>query len=205
MWGGGLAAPYLRTDPVVAPAAVGDAIRETLVKGSIERRIGPVQVMVEPGRALVANAGVLLYTVGVRKPLPGGGELLALDGGLTDNPRPALYGSRYELLAVDRLDQTCDHQYRVFGRMCESDLLLDSVGLPGAMSEGDLVVMPTAGAYTFSMSSRYNAFPRPPVLFVRDGQVREVVPREIIEDLLRGQRTLDEARPWSCNVSGILG
>ncbi len=203
--GGGLAAPYLRTDPVVAPAAVGDAIRETLVKGSIERRIGPVQVMVEPGRALVANAGVLLYTVGVRKPLPGGGELLALDGGLTDNPRPALYGSRYELLAVDRLDQTCDHQYRVFGRMCESDLLLDSVGLPGAMSEGDLVVMPTAGAYTFSMSSRYNAFPRPPVLFVRDGQVREVVPREIIEDLLRGQRTLDEARPWSCNVSGILG
>ena len=86
--------------------------------------------------------------------------------------------------------------------MCETDVLLESVLLPGPVGPGDLVAMPTAGAYTFSMSSRYNVLPRPPVLFVKDGEVREVVRRETIEDLLSGHRTLDEARPWSGNVSG---
>ena len=199
--GGGLASPYLRTDPAPAPMAVADAIRSALRDGPAAR-IGPVRVMLEPGRALVANAAVLLYTVGVRKSLPVGGEMLALDGGLTDNPRPALYDSRYELLAADRLDTAHDRPFRVFGRMCETDVLLDSVLLPESVGEGDLVAMPTAGAYTFSMSSRYNVLPRPPVLFVRNGQVREVVRRETLEDLLAGQRTLEEARPWSCNVLG---
>ncbi|MDE0168120.1 MAG: diaminopimelate decarboxylase [bacterium] len=197
--GGGLASPYLRTDPAPTPVAVADAIRSALQDGPASR-IGEVRVMVEPGRALVANSALLLYTVGVRKPLPVGGEMLALDGGLTDNPRPALYDSRYELLAVDRLDLAHDHPFRVFGRMCETDVLLDSVRLPESIGEGDLVAMPTAGAYTFSMSSRYNVLPRPPVLFVSDGQVKEVVRRETIEDLLSGQRTLGEAQPRSCNV-----
>ena len=199
--GGGLASPYLRTDPVVTPMAVADAIRSALQDGPAAR-IGPVRVMLEPGRALVANAAVLLYTVGVRKSLPGGGEMLALDGGLTDNPRPALYDSRYELLAVDRLDLAHDRPFKVFGRMCETDVLLDSVLLPDSVGVGDLVVMPTAGAYTFSMSSRYNVLPRPAVLFVKDGQVREVVRRETLEDLLNGQRTLEETEPWSSNVCG---
>ena len=190
--GGGLASPYLRTDPFPTPIAVADAIRSALQSGPASR-IGPVSVMLEPGRSLVANAAVLLYTVGVRKSLPVGGEMLALDGGLTDNPRPALYGSHYELLAVDRLDLAHDVAFRIFGRMCETDVLLDSVLLPGSVGEGDLVAMPTAGAYTFSMSSRYNVLPRPPVLFVKDGCVREVVRREAIDDLLRGQRALEEA------------
>ena len=198
--GGGLASPYLRTDPAPTPVAVADAIRSALREGPASR-IGPVHVMVEPGRALVANAAVLLYTVGVRKSLPVGGEMLALDGGLTDNPRPALYDSLYELLAVDRMDLAHDRPFRIFGRMCETDVLLDKVLLPESVAEGDLVALPTAGAYTFSMSSRYNVLPRSPVLFVKDGQVREVVRRETIEDLLSGQRTLEEARPWSCNVS----
>ena len=197
--GGGLASPYLRTDPMPTPMAVADAIGSALRDGPASR-IGPVHVMLEPGRALVANAAVLLYTVGVRKSLPVGGEMLALDGGLTDNPRPALYDSRYELLAVDRREAAHDHPFRVFGRMCETDVLLDSVLLPESVGEGDLVAMPTAGAYTFSMSSRYNVLPRPPVLFVSDGQVREVVRREALEDLLGGQKTLAEAEPWSCNV-----
>ena len=199
--GGGLASPYLRTDPAPTPIAVADAIRSALREGPASR-IGPVHVMVEPGRALVANAAVLLYTIGVRKSLPVGGEMLALDGGLTDNPRPALYDSRYELLAADHLDLAHDRRFRIFGRMCETDVLLESVLLPGSVGEGDLVAMPTAGAYTFSMSSRYNLLPRPPVLFVKDGQVREVVRRETIEDLLSGQRTFEEARPWSGNLSG---
>ena len=199
--GGGLSSPYLQTDPVLAPAEVMDAIRLALDATGLEDRIGPVEVMIEPGRALVANAAVLLYTVGVRKPLPAGGEMLALDGGLTDNPRPALYDSRYELLAVEHLDIAADHPFRVFGRMCETDVLLDSVDLPESIGPGDLVAMPTAGAYTFSMSSRYNALPRPPVLFVKEGEVREVVRRETIDELLMGQTMMEEVGPRSSSVT----
>lgn len=195
--GGGLASPYLRTDPVVTPAEAADAVRWAMEVIEAEDRIGPLEVMMEPGRALVANAAVLLYRVGVRKPLPAGGEMLALDGGLTDNPRPALYDSRYELLAAEHLDRPADRSFRVFGRMCETDVMLDSVHLPGSVGPGDLAVMPAAGAYTFSMSSRYNALPRPPVLFVKDGEAREVVRRESLDDLLDGQLTMDEAEPWS--------
>ena len=193
--GGGMASPYLRTDPTISPAEVATAVGRALRSTDIVERIGQVEVMVEPGRALVANAAVLLYTVGVRKPLPGGGEMLALDGGLTDNPRPALYDSRYELLADGRLDQAADHPFRVFGRMCETDVMLEEVLLPASMASGDLVAMPAAGAYTFAMSSRYNVLPRAPVLFVKDGEVREVVRRETLEEVLAGQRTLNEAEP----------
>ena len=195
--GGGIAAPYLRSDPVLSPQAVADAIRSALDTLAIEKHIGPVRVMLEPGRSLVANAGLLLYSVGVRKPLPVAGELLALDGGMTDNPRPALYNSRYELLVADHLDRPHNHPFRVFGRMCETDVMLDTVLLPEEIAPGDVVVMPTAGAYTFSMSSRYNYLPRPPVLFVKEGEVREVVRREKPEDILGGQRTLEEALSWS--------
>ena len=199
--GGGLAAPYLRSDPVVSPGSVAAAIRSALGTLSIRRRIGPVKVMLEPGRSLVANSGVLLYSIGIRKNLPAGGEMLALDGGLTDNPRPALYGSRYELLPADKLHRRSNQPFRVFGRMCETDVMLDTVNLPERIAPGDLVVMPAAGAYTFSMSSRYNYLPRPPVLFVKDGKVREVVRRESIAEIVDGQTTLRATAPWAPNFA----
>ena len=190
-----MASPYLRDDPTISPDRIGQALRSALATQEKLKRIGPVQVMIEPGRALVANAGVLLYTVGVRKSLPDGGEMLALDGGLTDNPRPALYDSRYEMLVDGKLGNEATLPFRVFGRMCETDVLLEQVALPSTTSSGDLVVMPTAGAYTFAMSSRYNALPRPPILFVKDGEVREVVRRETLKEVLAGQKTLREAKP----------
>ena len=203
--GGGLASPYVRDDPVLDPAAVVAAMRQALVDTDAESRIGSVELMLEPGRALVANAGVLLYTVGVRKPLPSGGELVALDGGMTDNPRPALYGSRYELLLVERADETADTAFRVFGRMCESDVLLESTFLPGSVRVGDIVAMPAAGAYTYSMSSRYNGLRRPPVLFVENSVVREVVRRETLDDVLAGETRLDAAPTWSYTPVRLKG
>ncbi len=198
--GGGIAAPYLRSDPVVQIPAVTEAVRSALDTALVRERIGPVEVMLEPGRSLVANAGVLLYSIGVRKPLPAGGEMLALDGGLTDNPRPALYGSRYELLPADRLDRSGHLPFRVFGRMCETDVMLESVHLPEKIAPGEVVVMPASGAYTFAMSSRYNYLPRPPVLFVKSGEVREVVPRETIRRMIDGHQTLETAEPWIPNL-----
>lgn len=196
--GGGMAAPYLRSDPFPTPGQVAGAVAAALADRRAEKRLGPVAVMLEPGRSLAANAGVLLYTAGVRKTLPGGGEMLALDGGMTDNPRPALYGSRYELLpAVRSPDGTGTLRFQVFGRSCESDLLLDGAELPADLGPGRTVVMPAAGAYAHSMSSRYNALPRPPVLFVKNGEAREVVCRESPADLLGGQRGLRAAPAWS--------
>jgi diaminopimelate decarboxylase len=194
--GGGMAAPYLRDDPTVAFADVVASLRATLANHPLADAVGPVEVLVEPGRYLTANSAVLLYTVGVRKPLPAGGELVALDGGMTDNPRPALYGSQYELLPVTPHD-SASSSVRVFGRMCESDVLLSAVEVPDSLGPGDVVAMPAAGAYTFSMSSRYNGLRRPPVLFVKDGEVREVVRRETIEDLLAAEYRLVDAEGWS--------
>ena len=195
--GGGMAAPYLRSDPFPTPGQTAGAIAAALADCRAEKRLGPVTVMLEPGRSLVANAGVLLYTAGVRKTLPGGGEMLALDGGMTDNPRPALYGSRYELLPAVRSPGGEAARFQVFGRSCESDLLLDGAELPADMGPGRTVAMPAAGAYSYSMSSRYNALPRPPVLFVKNGKAREVVCRESPADLLGGQRGLRAAPAWS--------
>ena len=195
--GGGMAAPYLRSDPFPTPGQVAGVIAAALADRRAEERLGPVAVMLEPGRSLAANAGALLYTAGVRKTLPGGGEMLALDGGMTDNPRPALYGSRYELLPAVRSPGGETARFQVFGRSCESDLLLDGAELPADLEPGRTVVMPAAGAYAYSMSSRYNALPRPPVLFVKDGEAREVVCRESPADLLGGQRGLRAAPAWS--------
>ena len=195
--GGGMAAPYLRSDAFLTPGQAAEAVLAALDASRAEERLGRTSVMLEPGRAVAANAGVLLYTVGVRKPLPSGGELLALDGGMTDNPRPALYDSRYELLPAVASPGRETAPFRVFGRSCESDLMLDSVRLPADIGPGRTVVMPAAGAYAHSMSSRYNALPRPPVLFVKDGEVREVVCRETPAELLGGQRGLRDAPAWS--------
>lgn len=194
--GGGIATPYLRTDPVVAFEDVAGAMRDALDQHPQRDQIGPVTLMVEPGRYLVANSAVLLYSVGVRKPLPAGGELIALDGGMTDNPRPALYGSEYELLPVTP-QGAASSVVRLFGRMCESDVLLESVEVPDSLGPGDVVAMPTAGAYTFSMSSRYNGIRRPPVLFVENGTVREVVRRETLDDVLAGEYKLEASEAWS--------
>ncbi len=200
--GGGMAAPYLRDDPVLHPADLGARLHMAATSLRIEERIGPFRLIIEPGRAVIANAGVTLYEVGVRKPLPSGGELVAVDGGMTDNPRPALYGSRYEVLAVTRMDDPHDHPVRLFGRMCETDVLAESIGIPEDLSVGDIVAFAATGAYTYSMSSRYNLLRRPPVIFVEDGVARQVVRRESIDDLFSGDSGLTGAEVWQYDPTG---
>jgi diaminopimelate decarboxylase len=141
--------------------------------------------MIEPGRSVVAASTVTLYRVEVRKRLPDGGELLAVDGGLSDNPRPSLYGQRYEVLSVTRPDEAHDTRFRVVGRHCETgDVINETALLPADTAVGDLVAVPVTGAYAYSMSSRYNGLRRPPVVFVGAAGVREVIRRETFDDLL---------------------
>ena len=142
----------------------------------------------EPGRSLVARAGITLYTVGSVKRAAGGTTWVAVDGGISDNPRPALYGARYTALLANRPDEPPTGTYSVAGKHCESgDLLIESVELPGPR-RGDILAVPGTGAYTLAMSSTYNAVPRPAVVLVRDGETRLIRRRETLDDLLALER-----------------
>ncbi len=178
--GGGLGVPYVEGEeaPTISVWAkvVTDACRALGVRSAIS---------VEPGRAIVAAAAVTLYTVGTIKRIPGVRTYIAVDGGMSDNPRPVLYGSGYEaFLPRDVLaDRTV--RARVVGKHCESgDVLLFDALLPPDVAVGDLLGVPVTGAYGQSMGSNYNRVLRPPVVLVGDGEARLVVRRETYEDLL---------------------
>jgi diaminopimelate decarboxylase len=142
-----------------------------------------VDVYLEPGRSLIGRAGVTLYRVGATK-RSGGVEYVAIDGGMSDNPRPQLYGARYEALLANRADQPTTGTFRIAGKHCESgDVLIESAELP-APRRGDLLAVPATGAYTLAMASTYNGVPRPAAVLVSDGDARVIRRRETIDELL---------------------
>jgi diaminopimelate decarboxylase len=144
------------------------------------------RVSVEPGRSIVAAAAITVYTVGTIKDIPGVRTYVSVDGGMSDNPRPVLYGSGYEAFAPRAVGSSRPLRARVVGKHCESgDVLLFDARLPDDLAVGDLLATPVTGAYGHSMASNYNKLTRPPVVFVRDGSARLVVRRETYEDLVR--------------------
>lgn len=143
-------------------------------------------VSVEPGRSIVAQAAVTLYSVGTIKDIPGVRTYVSVDGGMSDNPRPVLYGSGYEAFLPRAVGAARDRRVRIVGKHCESgDVLLFDGRVPGDVRVGDVLATPVTGAYGHSMASNYNKLPRPPVVFVADGSARLVVRRETHEDLVR--------------------
>jgi diaminopimelate decarboxylase len=147
----------------------------------------PTEIVLEPGRSLVGRAGVTLYRVGVVKPHDGFVDV-AVDGGMSDNPRPQLYGARYTALLANRADEPAGTACRVVGKHCESgDVLIERVRLPEPR-RGDLLAVPATGAYTLAMGSNYNGVPRPAAVLVADGEARVIRERETIDDLLRPER-----------------
>src|SRR5205814_1541434 len=178
--GGGLGVPHNRDERL---PGVDEWVRPLLDR---LRASGPepVRLVLEPGRSLVGRAGTTLYRVGVVK-AAGGVSYVAIDGGMSDNPRPQLYGARYEALLANRADELADGVFRVAGKHCESgDVLIDAAELPHPR-RGDLLAVPATGAYTLTMGSNYNGVPRPPVVLVRDGGARLIRRRETVDDLLR--------------------
>jgi diaminopimelate decarboxylase len=171
--GGGLAIAYT-TDQ--RPPEVDEYVEALLARAP-----EGVTVLCEPGRSLVGNAGVTLYTVGTVKEVPGVRTYVAVDGGMSDNPRPMLYGARYEADLADRFGGGTEA--RIVGMHCESgDILVPEATLDDPRP-GDVLVIPATGAYGHAMASNYNAVPRPPVIFCSDGNARVVVRRETYEDL----------------------
>ena len=146
------------------------------------------QLILEPGRSLVGPAGLTLYRVGVVKRASDEVTYVAVDGGMSDNPRPQLYGARYSALLANRADEQATRTYDVCGKHCESgDVLIEGVQLPEPR-RGDLLAVPATGAYTLSMGSNYNAVPRPTAVLVADGHARLIRSRESLDDLFRHEQ-----------------
>jgi diaminopimelate decarboxylase len=181
--GGGLGVAYLNSEHAPSMAEWAAVVRSA---SNAARVPGEVRVSAEPGRSIVATAGLTLYRIGTVKRLPGLRTYVAVDGGMSDNPRPVLYGSGYEAFLPRSPDADRPSAVRVVGKHCESgDVLVDAARLPEDFGVGDVLATPVTGAYGYSMASNYNRLPRPAVVFVRDGNARVVVRRETIDDLLR--------------------
>jgi diaminopimelate decarboxylase len=178
--GGGLGVPYVEGEEAPTISQWASIIAKAAADAGITSSIG-----IEPGRAIAAAAAVTLYTVGTIKDLPGIRTYISVDGGMSDNPRPVLYGSGYETFVPRAVTTDRSRSARVVGKHCESgDLLVRDARIPDDLAVGDVLATPVTGAYGHSMGSNYNKILRPPVVFARDGDARLVVRRETVDDLL---------------------
>lgn len=182
--GGGFALAYTRDQHPPSVDAYAQRITGSLDAALREHRLERPSLHVEPGRSLVGRAMVAVYTVGARKEIPGVRTYVSVDGGMADNIRPAMYGSRYEALSVDRPLADPEETVTLAGKYCESgDMLIRDVQLP-RLEPGELVALPASGAYHLAMSSNYNMALRPPVVAVRNGQAHLLQRRETVDDLV---------------------
>jgi diaminopimelate decarboxylase len=179
--GGGIGVPYVAGETAPSITEWAAAVHDACDAAGIRAR-----VTAEPGRAIAAQAGVTLYTVGTIKEIPGIRTYVSVDGGMSDNPRPVLYGSGYEAFLPRAVDAERPMVATIVGKHCESgDVVVRDAHLPVDLAVDDVLCTPVTGAYGHSMASNYNRVTRPPVVFVRDGQARVVVRRETDDDLLR--------------------
>ena len=186
--GGGLGVPYVAGESAPTITQWGEAVRQACRTAGVTAR-----VTAEPGRSIVAAAAVTLYTVGTIKRIPGVRTYIAVDGGMSDNPRPVLYGSGYEAFLPRATDAPRELAASVVGKHCESgDTLVRDAIVPSDIAVGDILATPVTGAYGHSMGSNYNKVPRPAVVFAAGGAARPVVRRETYDDLLACELESDD-------------
>jgi diaminopimelate decarboxylase len=187
--GGGHGVPYISGDAELDLQAFSDVVEDALDSACAAERFPRPKIVVEPGRAISARAGVTLYRVVSVKAQPGGRTFVAVDGGMSDNPRVALYGAKYTVTLANRHSLGPTRVVTVAGRHCESgDEIARDVELPADVHPGDLLAVACTGAYHNSMASNYNMVGRPPIVAVRRGQTRELLRRETTADLLARDR-----------------
>lgn len=196
--GGGVGVRYLAEHNPPTIEQFAKIVSEAVVVASAEAGIPKPRLMVEPGRSIAGEAGTTIYSVGPIKEVaiaeaPGKRTYLAVDGGLSDNPRPTMYDAVYSAMLANRASDAPTHEYRVSGKHCETDMLISSVLLPEA-KVGDLLAVQTTGAYNYAMASNYNRFTRPAVVLVSDGQADVIVRRETLDDLVRCDAVPDRLR-----------
>lgn len=190
--GGGLGIAHTEDETTPDPAESSTRIVQAVEREFAARGLRVPTVFIEPGRATIGSSTVTLYRVGTVKKIPGVRTYVSVDGGMSDNIRPALYGARYEAVLANRMSAPPGPRVTVAGKHCESgDVLIKDVHLPEDVAPGDLLCIPATGAYTYSMANNYNRIPRPPIVMVADGHALEIVRRETYEDLLDLDRHAD--------------
>ena len=175
---------YTNSDPYLDIARKIRNVADTVKKSCKKYGLPVPGIIMEPGRSIVADAGMTLYTAGSVKEIPGFKRYISVDGGMTDNPRYSLYNARYSCIDASRASEEDSQVYDLVGRCCESgDIIQPEVLLPGTVCRGDIIAVCTTGAYNYSMASNYNRIPRPPVVMLKHGDSRIAVRRETLEDL----------------------
>jgi diaminopimelate decarboxylase len=186
--GGGLGVKYTENDDPQSIDTWVQGVAVALMAACKEANLTPPKVISEPGRSLVANSCVTAYTIGSNKEVPGIRKYLAVDGGMSDNPRPITYQSVYRCVAATKMSAPCTEIVTVAGKHCESgDVLIHNASLPPTQP-GDILVIPVTGAYNYSMASNYNRIPRPAAVLVKDGNSDVIIDRETYADLVKHDR-----------------
>ena len=182
--GGGYGVRYVESDPTIDIRVNILQVGEFVRKKSAEFGVNVPKILMEPGRSIVADAGMTLYTVGTVKKITGYKNYVSIDGGMTDNPRYALYESEYTVMLANKANQKADLTCDVVGRCCESgDIIQPNVTLPEA-ERGDILAVCTTGAYNYSMAMNYNRIPRPPIVMLHNGNSYVAVRRETLDDII---------------------
>jgi diaminopimelate decarboxylase len=181
--GGGLGVRHVEDEEVPTIEEFAGELLERVERAWDLHGLPRPLVVLEPGRSLVGRAGVALYRVGVVKRASEATTYVAVDGGMSDNPRPRLYGARYTALIANRAAEPGDHSFSVAGKHCEEEVLIRRVLLPEPR-RGDVLAVPAAGGYTLALSSNYNLLPRPAAVLVSDGRARLIRRRETLDDVL---------------------
>ncbi len=186
--GGGFGVFYTKEDTQLDIALITKTIVRAVEEKVLCGELSITNLMIEPGRSIVANAGTTLYTVGYTKTTYGNQNYVFVDGGMSDNIRPALYQAKYDACIATKMADKRTIRYTVAGKLCESgDVLIKDIKLP-EVTNGDILAVCSTGAYTYSMSSNYNRMMRPAVVFVEDGETTVVVERETFDDLIRNDK-----------------
>jgi diaminopimelate decarboxylase len=189
--GGGFGIYYFPGDEPGQAHDWARVVVKTVRAKAVQHNLKIPRIIVEPGRAIVGPAGITLYTIGSTKEVPGIRKYVAVDGGMADNPRPALYDSKYVAMIANKADQEAVETVSIAGKCCESgDMLIWDARLP-QIESGDILAVFATGAYNYAMSSNYNRLPRPAMLLVKDGQAHLILKRETYQDLLRNDLVPD--------------
>jgi diaminopimelate decarboxylase len=183
--GGGFAIQYTLDRPALPISVYAEAIVSKLLSKCRQLKLAPPMLTLEPGRAIVGQAGVALYRVGVVKDIPGFRCYVSVDGGMADNIRPVLYGAKYEALVASKVLEKEAGQVTIAGKFCESgDILVKDISLP-PVSAGDIIAIPDCGAYCLPLQSNFNTSLKPAIVLVKEGQARLIRRRETFDDLTR--------------------
>ncbi len=182
--GGGLGVKYTEKDCPPSVYDIAGVITKSLDSAVKKYGVEPPEIFLEPGRSVISNAGVTLYTIGSSKQVPKGRLYFAVDGGMADNPRPSMYQAEYSALIANKPDNEALHNVTIAGRFCESgDILIQEIKLP-EIEEGDILCVFNTGAYNFSMASNYNRVEKPAMVLVNNSQFDMIVKRESLNDLI---------------------